>query len=118
MDKQYLVGVDIGGTKCAVTLGLQDGENIEIADKLRFPTRKVDETIGEIQANIREILGRNNLSCKDIIHSVEPRKDRAMLKKPYRISAVQDYAEVHTDVSDPVISVLPGGRKKMPAAGS
>ena len=66
MDKQYLVGVDIGGTKCAVTLGLQDGENIEIADKLRFPTRKVDETIGEIQANIREILGRNNLSCKDI----------------------------------------------------
>jgi len=34
-----LVGIDIGGTKCAVTLGEYTGqEEIRIVDKMAFPT--------------------------------------------------------------------------------
>ncbi|MFK7693208.1 ROK family protein [Paenibacillus sp. HJGM_3] len=35
---RWLGGVDIGGTKCAVTLGRADGESVEIAAKHQFPT--------------------------------------------------------------------------------
>jgi len=35
MDVKYYLGIDIGGTKCAVTAGM---ENMEILDKLVFPT--------------------------------------------------------------------------------
>ena len=31
--KMFYIGLDIGGTKCAVTLGKTDKENIEISDK-------------------------------------------------------------------------------------
>lgn len=35
---ELLIGVDIGGTKCAVSLGRVDGDQITILDKRRFPT--------------------------------------------------------------------------------
>jgi len=34
----YCIGLDIGGTKCAVTLGKIDGDNITILKKEQFPT--------------------------------------------------------------------------------
>jgi glucokinase len=34
----YLAGVDIGGTKCAASLGRTDGNDIQILGKIRFPT--------------------------------------------------------------------------------
>jgi glucokinase len=35
---RWLVSLDIGGTKCALTLGKTDGAEIEFVDKLRWPT--------------------------------------------------------------------------------
>lgn len=35
---QHLVGVDIGGTKCAVSLARWDGKELKILDKVPFPT--------------------------------------------------------------------------------
>ena len=61
MTERPLIGVDIGGTKCAVTLGLSDGDGIEIKDKIGFPTKGVDETIAGIKATIRSILERNGI---------------------------------------------------------
>ena len=42
--KEY-IGIDIGGTKCAVVLGNERGE---IVRKLRFPTQGRDETLKRI----------------------------------------------------------------------
>ena len=35
---ELLIGIDIGGTKCAISLGRADGDQITILDKRRFPT--------------------------------------------------------------------------------
>ena len=61
MDNRLLAGVDIGGTKCAVTLGLPEKQGIRIMDKLRFPTTDVDGTIRDIKTALREILSKNGL---------------------------------------------------------
>ena len=66
MAEKVLVGVDIGGTKCAVTLGLPQGDDILIKDKSRFPTTDVDGTIAAIKAGIRDILARNGLGVDGI----------------------------------------------------
>lgn len=34
-----ILGFDIGGTKCAVIKAKADGENIELLDKRKIPTR-------------------------------------------------------------------------------
>ena len=64
--RSTLVGVDIGGTKCAITLGEPTGDNLKIKDKISFPTTDVEGTILKIKASIREILRRNNLDDNDI----------------------------------------------------
>ncbi len=54
-------GIDIGGTKCAVIAGDENG----IADKIRFDTSGVDETVANI-VNAVEKLGANSaigISC-------------------------------------------------------
>lgn len=56
-----LTGIDIGGTKCAVIVGDENG----IADKIRFETTTVDETIKNIISAV-EKLGANDaigISC-------------------------------------------------------
>ena len=66
MKKKILIGVDIGGTKCAVTVGIPDGDDIVIKDKSAFRTTDVNDTIKNIKREIREILDRNQLSSNDI----------------------------------------------------
>lgn len=66
MAERILVGVDIGGTKCAVTLGLSDSGNLQIKDKVAFPTTGVEGTIRDIKEGIRTVLGRNSLSSGNI----------------------------------------------------
>ena len=61
MNEKVLLGVDIGGTKCAVTVGIPVGEDIEIKDKLSFPTSGVWETIQKIKDSIRAVLERNGV---------------------------------------------------------
>ncbi|MBR5175267.1 MAG: ROK family protein [Bacteroidales bacterium] len=66
MKEKVLIGVDIGGTKCAVTVGLPAGSDIVIRDKSAFPTTDVEGTISDIKRTIKEVLERNQLSNGDI----------------------------------------------------
>ena len=47
--KENLLGVDIGGTKCAVIFGVSDGDRLTVVDKERFATTEVNETISHIE---------------------------------------------------------------------
>ena len=42
--KTNLLGIDVGGTKCAVIYGIDTDGNLEIADKVRFDTTDVNTT--------------------------------------------------------------------------
>ena len=69
--KKYIIGIDIGGTKCAVLLGRTHGgvEDI-ITDKLRFETRVSRgwrAVTAELLDNVEELLKRNSLSPEDIL---------------------------------------------------
>ncbi len=66
MKYRLLAGVDIGGTKCAVTLGLPESGGIVIKDKLRFPTTDVEGTIRDIKSALREVMKRNGLGSEGI----------------------------------------------------
>ena len=66
MNERILVGVDIGGTKCAVTLGLGSAGTVQIKDKEAFPTTDVSGTISDIKDGIRKVLGRNSLGTNEI----------------------------------------------------
>lgn len=49
---KYFVGIDIGGTKCAVSLGVEDGdEKIKIIDK-----RKIDTPKGALPSDVMKML--------------------------------------------------------------
>jgi len=56
-----LIGLDIGGTKCAVTYGVNTGADIMIRDKIRFITTNVEETLHNILNAIDAIVDRNKL---------------------------------------------------------
>ena len=64
--EKVLVGVAIGGTKCAVTLGFPLEDDILIKDKSRFPTTDVEGTIRDIKSAIKEIIQRNGLATDRI----------------------------------------------------
>ncbi len=66
MDKRILLGVDVGGTKCAVTLGVSIDGDIEIKDKTCFPTVGVDDTIERIKTEIHNILKGNSLKNSEV----------------------------------------------------
>ena len=51
--KKNILGVDIGGTKCAVIYGQKEGDTLHLVEKVKFPTTSVDETI----ANISKLFG-------------------------------------------------------------
>lgn len=64
-----LLGIDIGGTKCAVIYGVQKNEHLTLVDKKRFATTNVDETIETILSGIEEIMkihGLTSLNTKAI----------------------------------------------------
>jgi len=52
-----LAGVDIGGTKCAVSLGLLLDQNVEIIAKARFPTPDTPSlTLATITSTLKQLL--------------------------------------------------------------
>ncbi len=69
----YSLGIDIGGTKCAVVLGKDEiPENIGgfIIDKIKFPTdveRGYKEIIKDILLKADELLSRNNVKNNELI---------------------------------------------------
>lgn len=71
--KKYALGIDIGGTKCAVVLGTTsipaDPLHNFILDKEAFSTetaRGVDYTLSHIFAAVDQVLARNHLDCGDL----------------------------------------------------
>ncbi len=69
----YSLGIDIGGTKCAVVLGkgeIPDNISDFIIDKIKFPTnvnRGYNEIIKEILSEADELLERNNVKNTELI---------------------------------------------------
>jgi len=66
--KNQFIGLDIGGTKCAVVLASVDC-GIHIIDKISFDTQAQggpQQTIARLQASIDEILERNKLFIQTI----------------------------------------------------
>lgn len=56
----YLAGIDIGGTKCAVTLGEREGDGIRILDKVRFLTPDGPEnTIPMLIGALKDLLKKH-----------------------------------------------------------
>ena len=69
----YSLGIDIGGTKCAVVLGngeIPDNISDFIIDKIKFPTnvnRGYNEIVKEILSEADELLKRNNIKNNQLI---------------------------------------------------
>lgn len=68
---QYTIGVDIGGTKCAVTLGRQnpDTGKLILEQKKAFPTqvdRGVEHTLANLFDQIETIMKEGALNARDI----------------------------------------------------
>jgi len=61
--KNNLIGIDIGGTKCAVTYGISSDGSIEIVDKVRFDTAGVDATIAALLDNTAALMAKNGLDA-------------------------------------------------------
>ena len=66
---QNLLGIDIGGTKCAVIYGRDVDGELEIVDKLKFATTDVDGTIANILSGLKTICARHSLNA-DNTHGV------------------------------------------------
>jgi len=66
---KLLIGLDIGGTKCAVIYGRAEGDKLEIADKAGFPTETnlgLDHTLNAIYRQIDMIIERNGLNSDKV----------------------------------------------------
>ena len=63
---QNIIGLDIGGTKCAVILGRESEAGVMILDRIQFPTLSCSGTIAALKEQIKAILSRNALETKDI----------------------------------------------------
>lgn len=61
-----LIGVDIGGTKCAVIYGKMEPGRLEIAGKEKFPTTDVSSTLKTITQSVDKLVKRSNLTSGDI----------------------------------------------------
>lgn len=65
---KYYLGMDIGGTKCAVILSEKNAVNIK--DKIRFDTkaeRGYKEIIAQLISSAREIIERNGIESSDVL---------------------------------------------------
>ena len=62
-----LLGIDIGGTKCAVTYGRCQESTVEIVDKIRFDTTNVEETIENLLASTQEMMSRYGLTASNTV---------------------------------------------------
>lgn len=66
---KYLLGVDIGGTKCAVVLGSFCDGSIVITDKLKFPTEAAkgpEYALMRIVESVECILNKNHLKSDEM----------------------------------------------------
>lgn len=64
--KENIFGIDIGGTKCAVTYGYKEGEELQVLDEDRFQTTVVDETIKNIITSVEKMINKHKLTKDNI----------------------------------------------------
>lgn len=64
----YYLGIDIGGTKCAVSLGLDSADDFIIKDKEKFPTagNTPYEVLDKFLLHAKELIARHGLTFSDI----------------------------------------------------
>ncbi len=60
-----LLGIDIGGTKCAVIYGIDHDGRMEIADKVRFSTTDVDATLSTILQELKGLCSKHGLNASN-----------------------------------------------------
>ena len=60
-----LLGIDIGGPKCAVIYGIDHDGQIEIADKVRFDTTDVDTTLSTILQELKGLCAKHGLNASN-----------------------------------------------------
>jgi len=63
--KKKLLGIDVGGTKCAIIYGIQEDDKLTIIDKKKFATTNVDETIENILLGLEDIMRINKLDTSN-----------------------------------------------------
>ena len=69
MENRTILGIDIGGTKCAVILGAETIEGIDIIDRISFPTvneKGYEGTIDKIFLEISKIITAHNINISDV----------------------------------------------------
>lgn len=67
--KPYLLGFDIGGTKCAVILGRSADDEIEIIERRAFPTKASEgpeAALSQLEERSKSILASHDLSADDV----------------------------------------------------
>lgn len=67
--ERYIIGLDVGGTKCAVTLGKTNSDSApDILEKVKFPTEegRPYSTLERFMSEIDAVICRNSLSYSDI----------------------------------------------------
>ena len=64
--KIKIIGIDIGGTKCGITLADYDGKGIQFLDKTSFPTESCEATVERLLADIRALFKKHSLKPEDI----------------------------------------------------
>ncbi len=65
---KYYLGMDIGGTKCAVVISEKSGNAIK--DKIRFETkveRGYEAVVADLISSAQELLERNGISSEDVL---------------------------------------------------
>lgn len=65
--KEYILGVDIGGTKCAVILGEKVNNGVTLIDKEKFATTSVTETIEQILVSVENVMKKHALSAEEVL---------------------------------------------------
>lgn len=64
---RYYIGLDIGGTKCAVTLGQDHNGVLSILEKKAFPTEKEPHAVLErLELALRDILSKRGLDTSSV----------------------------------------------------
>lgn len=64
--KKNILGIDIGGTKCAISYGIYAKEQINIVDKEIFQTTKKNETINTLLQKMASMINRYKLDKTQI----------------------------------------------------
>lgn len=60
--KENLLGIDVGGTKCAIIYGIKENDELHIIDKKKFDTTTVDETIDRILCETEKMMNLHQLT--------------------------------------------------------